>query len=97
MDKFFSGQIHFGGGIAAAAKVRKHGRAHGYAAKPGTGPRGQRCATCAYCLEVVQGVHRVRKCQVVVRKWTPGPETNIKHNAPACSEWARKAWRRVTL
>ncbi len=95
MDKFFPKQFHFGGMIAHAARQRQ--RLNGYAARPGTGPRGQRCNTCAHCLEVVQAAATVRKCQVTVRQWTPCHKTNIKPNAPACSEWVRKPFRRVEV
>lgn len=83
--------------LAPAGQFRKDGRLRklGYAARPGTGPKGQRCNTCSYCIVIQQGSTTVRKCQVTVRLWTPGPETNIKHNAPACSEWARKPFNRI--
>ena len=64
----------------------------GYAARPGTGPKGQRCNTCVHCIAVAQSARRSRKCELKAAIWTTTPETDIKHNAPACLHWQRKEW-----
>lgn len=86
----------FGEPIAAATAFRKDGqeRKIGYAARPGTGPKGQRCNTCAHCMVVVYHGMRSRKCHVVAALWSASPATDIKHNAPACREWQRKPYKR---
>ena len=77
--------------VAEATAVRRE-RKIGYAARPGTGPKGQRCNTCSHCMLVeCRGVVS-RKCQIMARHWTPSSATDIKHNAPACSEWERKPY-----
>lgn len=70
-------------------------RKFGYAARPGTGPKKQRCSTCRFCI-LVDRETRTRKCEVMARLWDiPGSE--IKHNAPACSFWQRKPFLNPTL
>ena len=66
-------------------------RRFGYADRPGTGPKGQRCNTCKFCI-LVCSTNRVRKCEVMARRWDiPGSE--IKPNAPACSHWSRRLYQ----
>lgn len=88
----------FGQPIPAPSTLRKDGKARkiGYAARPGTGPRGQRCNTCIYCIPVEYQGHVSRKCQITAATWTPSSATDIKHNAPACSEWERKPFRKIS-
>lgn len=81
----------FGAPIAAAAALPRV-RKIGYASRPGTGPKGQRCNTCRYCIVVAQHGQRTRKGEIVAAKWSTSPETDIKHNAPACRDWQRKPY-----
>lgn len=62
----------------------------GYAARPGTGPKRQRCATCVHSQRVLHRGSYSTKCERMAHAWTHGPETDIKPNAPACREWERK-------
>lgn len=64
----------------------------GYAARPGTGPKGQRCNTCAHCIKITQHRQPARKCELKAPIWTTSAETDVKHNAPACRFWQRKKW-----
>lgn len=77
--------------LAPPAKPRKP-PVHGYAARPGTGPKGQRCNTCVSMQRVLQAGARSYKCEIRAAEWRPGPETDVKHNAPACSYWERKPY-----
>lgn len=77
----------------ATPQPPKPGRRIGYAARPGTGPKGQRCNTCRFCIVVTQSGERVRKCELKAPIWTTTDETNVKHNAPACKMWERKTYK----
>lgn len=66
------------------------GAAAGYAAKPGTGPRGETCNTCAHCrLRVSRGERRYYKCQLLIGQWTHGRATDVVLRSPACAKWQR--------
>jgi hypothetical protein len=65
----------------------------GYASPPGTGPKGQRCNTCRFCIVVTTEPPHVRKCEIIAARWDQ-PGTAIKHNAPACRDWQRKIYER---
>jgi hypothetical protein len=58
----------------------------GYAAVPGTGPKGETCKSCRH-IERIQDVKRYRKCGLVHAYWTYEPGTNIKAGSLACSRW----------
>jgi hypothetical protein len=58
---------------------------HGYADRPGTGPQGETCKTCAH---IVRG-RRYRKCALRRATWTHGYGTDILASAPACKKWQR--------
>lgn len=64
----------------------KRKRKSGYAAQPGTGPEGEKCKTCRHIRRVQGGAKTFPKCALI--RWTKGPGTDIKVNAPACSRWA---------
>lgn len=85
----------FGQPIPGAHLVRKDGgrRKIGYAARPGTGPKGKRCALCANCESVLHKGSRSLKCRLVAHRWTHGAETDIHPNAPACREWQPKPFK----
>ena len=59
----------------------------GYADRPGTGPKGETCKTCAH----IARFRKFRKCELTRAAWTHGPRTDILANAPACSKWAKPA------
>ena len=75
---------------------RKDGRRRkiGYAARPGTGPKKQRCGTCAHASSVVHHGATTHKCELKAHAWTHGAETDINLRAPACEEWQRKPLRK---
>lgn len=60
----------------------------GYAALPGTGPKGETCKTC----EHYSGHRRTkiyRKCGLMRAQWTGGPGTDILARSPACQYWEK--------
>ncbi len=85
----------FGQPMLSQTSFRKDGRLRklGYAARPGSGPKSQRCNTCAHCIRVVHGDVHSYKCEIIASRWTQCATTDIKPNAPACSEWRRRAER----
>jgi len=76
--------------IGRDAIMRKSSRRKGgYAARPGSGPKGQRCNTCAHFARLKRS-NVYTKCLLMAAVWTRGPGTDIKARAPACSFWERK-------
>ncbi|HEY9545021.1 MAG TPA: hypothetical protein VIR56_03375 [Solimonas sp.] len=68
-------------------KPRKHTelKGHGYAARPGSGPSGETCKTCAH-LQRRQGSSATwNKCGLVKRGFSR--DTDIRLDAPACLWW----------
>lgn len=60
----------------------------GYAAMPGTGPRGETCRSCAHS-RAHEASKRYWKCDLI--KPTKGPGTDIAVLSPACRRWERRA------
>lgn len=86
----------FGQPLPSPTTLRKDGgrRKIGYAARPGTGPRSQRCSTCSHFQRVVHQGEHAAKCERMTHVWDHDSATDIKPNAPACSEWDRKPWKK---
>ena len=61
---------------------------HGYAARPGTGPAGEKCKTCACCYASGYNFKTYYKCSLV--RSSGGPGTDIRLKSPACSQWRAK-------
>ena len=59
----------------------------GYAAPPGTGPKGETCKTCDYKVKKPGVSGHYLKCWLIYRHWTGGQGTDIKAGSPACREW----------
>lgn len=68
--------------------VRRNWGAYPY--KPGSGPAGERCGTCANCHLAARRNPKARhyKCALVVP--TFGPGTDIRLKTPACRAWRAK-------
>jgi hypothetical protein len=71
---------------------RKPTKANGYAWKPGTGPAGETCKTCAHYTRV-QHAKVYLKCGLMRSVWTNGPGTDIKASSPACEKWTANEQR----
>lgn len=87
----------FGAPIISASLVpaRPLVRKIGYAARPGSGPRGQRCNTCRHAQRITHRQARSWKCEVMAGIWHLGPSSDIKPGAPACSEFIRKEYQQT--
>lgn len=57
----------------------------GYAATPGTGPKGE---TCGSCKHITPG-RRWHKCELARHKWTGSRGTDVLVRAPACAKWEK--------
>jgi hypothetical protein len=68
-----------------ASDKRKATKINGYAAPPGTGPKGETCKTCSFYTH--RSGMKYRKCYKIVAKWTGGPGTDILARSPACRYW----------
>lgn len=80
------GQLDAFGG--PPARFVKH-PVHGYASRPGTGPRSETCRTCACAVVHRHNAKNYWKCSLV--RPTSGPGTDIRLKSPACSQWRAKA------
>jgi hypothetical protein len=69
----------FGGKSSGAVR-------RGYVAPPGTGPKDETCASCAF-IKRVQLAKTYLKCGLFPRP-TGGQATDILARSPACREWA---------
>lgn len=76
---------------------RKDGRRRkfGYADRPGTGPKGQRCGNCRFSHCVLVDGQRSLKCEIMARYWSYTSLTDIQPRAPACSHWQRKPFQKL--
>jgi len=61
----------------------------GHAAKPGTGPEGESCATCLH-LTRIKYAKSYLKCGKMRSQWTSGPGTDVRAKDPACHYWESK-------
>lgn len=72
------------GEIVAVPQFGKHHiQQRGYAAKPGTGPKGETCGSCKH----IRRGRRYRKCELTRACWTHSQRTDILARAPACAKW----------
>lgn len=55
----------------------------GYAGRPGTGPTGETCGSCAFAVRC----GRYAKCRANERRWTNGIKTDIRLRMAACEKW----------
>lgn len=60
---------------------------NGYAAKPGTGPAGETCATCKHLVTRPGTKHRYYKCALMRETWTHGRGSDVAYRSPACEKW----------
>ncbi len=56
-----------------------------YAAKPGSGPEGERCGTCRFARQINGHSRYYWKCSFVPA--TRGGATDIRLKTPACKKW----------
>ena len=69
--------------LVAATKAKPR---TGYAADPGTGPKDERCNTCAHFCRV-KYANTYFKCGLRRPNWTGGSGTDIRARSPACRFW----------
>jgi hypothetical protein len=72
-----------------SAKRKKY-EPRGYACRPGSGPAGETCGTCAYAVGIGYHDKRYYKCRKIEFRWTHGPGTDIRLKSPACKLWERE-------
>lgn len=78
-----------------AVPARKDGKPRkiGYAARPGSGPRGQRCGTCKFAQRVVHRGEFTHKGELMTFVWQHNAASDISLRAPACSKWERRPYQ----
>lgn len=62
-------------------------RAKGYAARPGSGPVGETCRTCAHAKHIAYHRRTYIKCGANRAAWTHSVRTDIRLKSPACKKW----------
>ncbi len=67
---------------------RKEPTPSGYAARPGTGPKGETCGTCAH-LARIEMAKTYFKCELNRAKWTHGRKTDVLKRALACAKFEK--------
>lgn len=78
------------GNVVEVVKRGKHYvEPRGYAAKPGTGPAGETCGTCAHKTYSGNTAGRYPKCALTRACWTRTRRTDILVNAAACEKWEK--------
>jgi len=60
--------------------------ANGYAMRPGTGPEGETCGTCAHCCRRTRN-RAYYKCGLCVANWTASRVSDVLLKSPACAKW----------
>lgn len=75
------------GDAPAPEKKRKTTRANGYAWRPGTGPKGETCASCAHKFRKTYLSKPVYKCSLARERWGRTRRTDILVRSPACKYW----------
>ena len=77
--------------MPSAVVVRPKYRAGGTPARPGSGPEGETCRTCAnlFCWHW-RGNRRYYKCKIIQHRWTSSYGTDIRLKYPACRFWKSK-------
>jgi len=63
----------------------------GHAARPGTGPVGETCGSCAHYRSKRSNTRSYPKCELARAKWTSGSGTDIRKGDPACERWSAKS------
>ncbi len=78
----------FGGSAPAKSQApMRSTRPGGYADRPGTGPVGESCGTCANCRAKRGAKKTFYKCALMLAAWTCGRGTDVLVRSPACSKW----------
>lgn len=65
---------------------RKGAQPKGYAMKPGTGPAGETCGSCAHLVRK-QVSKTYLKCELARGIWTGGRGSDVLARSPACGKW----------
>ena len=74
----------------SALRPLKLWKTRGHAARPGTGPAGETCGSCASYRSVQGGTRCYPKCELRRSSWTGGPGSDIRKRDPACERWSAK-------
>ena len=65
-------------------------RKGGYAAAPGSGPKGETCGSCGHRYRHEYNLRGYYKCQMCRGDWTSGTGTDIRLKSAACLFWIKQ-------
>lgn len=74
----------------ANGKRKRDESPKGYPRRPGSGPAGETCRTCAHHRATGAGRKNYFKCFLLKFRWTHGPGTDIRLKSPACNLWQKR-------
>jgi hypothetical protein len=60
----------------------------GYAGRPGEGPQGETCGSCAHCGVMRHHGKRYYKC--TIGRVSHSDKTDIRLKSPACQHWSEE-------
>ena len=78
------------GPLPPSVKGKRKTKLNGYAAPPGSGPKGERCNTCINFVRHGGHARHYLKCLLMRPSWTSGPGTDILAKSPACLHWKKQ-------
>lgn len=92
MTDLFGGLPSYRTRDGRTVEVKQRGKHYveprGYAARPGTGPKGETCKSCRYSVTSPRR-GRWTKCRLTEACWTKTRRTDILLGAAACSKWGK--------
>lgn len=88
MKDLFGNELTEAQAVALVRRKSKTPQRRGYAAMPGTGPKGETCKTCRHNA-VISMSKTFHKCLLMKAHWTGGYGTDILVKAPACRRWEK--------
>lgn len=86
LDLFGEEIVH----VSALSVRNLRGYKGGYASRPGSGPKGERCGTCRHDVRLEGPNRNYHKCALCKPNWTHGAGSDIKMKTPACAKWERR-------
>lgn len=69
-------------------RKRKSPKPSGHAARPGSGPAGETCGSCAHLVRKKMAKTYL-KCGLMEAHWTRGGKTDLRARDAACAKWEK--------
>lgn len=89
MKDLFGNEITIEQAREIECKGKRNVAPNGYAARPGSGPSGETCKTCAHAVKISLSKN-YWKCGLCRANWTSSIRTDIRLKSLACQFWQAK-------